>query len=145
MSNQLYLDVTDGRNCPECGIPLREDYRHYRPATVIRVHRKLGVCVACMQVGDEHLKRGQRDVGRAASVVALRAVWDGWPCLGRLEPGAYRFLQESWPTMEEFSPCMDAQLSSADAAFRTVVLLEHAAGILLEEILPSLEARKSAG
>ena len=150
MSLQGFLFLPD-KVCPECGIPLKDDFRLYTLRCIARAHHKLGVCVACTGINPP--SRGPREVGSAVSLTALHRVWDQNAVgLGCPATGSHRLTQDTWPTMEEFSDCLEGQLalSSEDAFRRTIILLEHAAGILIEEILPALEERhrrplKSAG
>ena len=157
MSSQLYFpehehEFKDEGQCRHCGITLSEEYQHRhhsdirRPANERRTLEGMhvqGICVAC----------GFADNPTTASPWSKSAVWGvksgraAYPHDGFGFPPWDKDLIKCrpmrWPTMSDFAACLNAQLeaSAEDAFRRTIILLEHAIGILQEEILPALEKR----
>ena len=117
---QEYLFLPDSL-CPECGIPLADDYRIYNLLSVKRAHFNRGVCVACVSV-----ELSGKDVHNPVSSTALNQTWGRPPGFGRLAPGAYQFQQESWPSSEDFVPCLafHLELSESDCFSRLLCRLE---------------------
>lgn len=145
MSFQGFLFLPD-RLCPHCDIPLKDDFRIYNLRMIAFAHHSLGVCVACTGV-DYPSEKGP--LCRAASPGAMRATWGVTHTgLGHASSGFHRMpAQDTWPTMEDFASTLSGQLelSSDDSFFRTLVLLEHAAAIFLEEVIPKLANRLGTG
>ena len=104
MSNrQLYfLDVAGV--CPRCGIAFREDYElGVYSARVLASARRRGLCVACNMD-----RPSMPDKDYPASAQALKAVWECMGIgLGMSDGSNLRCVQDTWPTMEEFEPCLN--------------------------------------
>ena len=145
-SRQLYfLDVTG--DCPHCGIPFRDDYElGVYPASTLRLARRRGVCVACLDVG-------RRPPSRSRELTAVpghvkKAVWGQLSIgIGLPDGSNLRCCTESWPTMEEFEACLNQQLelSSEDELFRRLVRVRNEFAIAAEEFEDEENELKSAG
>ena len=95
---QTFLFELSEAVCPECGIPMHEDYLHYGATAVARAHRA-GTCYACRSVNYVPPGRSHRVIdvhyGSVSNAACARVWYPGFTGIGKRRRGHRH--TDCWP------------------------------------------------